>query len=599
MLPTVAPLPQFQPHHHLDHHYQRAYDALNGAYDLSETASLFRHDSLKSAYQSISRTRFQLPHPVQRTDSLDGSTNDPHATNTGEHALRRKTPNGTLAAGYDGTPGDRAIQPPATKHILVSSLDPGHLLPPHSNLSLDNWLQLASEQRTSSAHLQSFPPVFGKTQDLGRPGSNGLPPDQLFGNGTSWVRSVSNYPPPIDSVLSQTLRMQQPSQRYYLHPPSVPTVLPAALQPCLGPTAPVGTGPYGPYWPDGAYIPYRPAALRDSRFYPPSPLVTDHRLDPSLYNAGPHQPLGRSGVPPSGLPAVGLSWEQGPSGALDPEAVLQQKLQLQHAHLKYPLGVFSDPNALPYHARTSNVNANLLPHPSSGEASGWSEPQTNRGHQPSPPLSGAGSRTQNGEFKEKALSWAHGVYVDLLASLHYAQRNGSSKTGADGRSSKPSIFPKPPRQPGVDFSNQPNPGDLQRHHSYPSTRLDAQSQAPSGHPDSISSASGLPGNRPPSDRAGRGLVLAYRPSSDQAWNGFRPPRKASASVLSRLSAGQQNENQTLAVAASALEMLSTLCMESGWEWIDGILLGGCLAYGLGDYNKAMRWYSRIIVRDST
>jgi len=94
-------------------------------------------------------------------------------------------------------------------------------------------------------------------------------------------------------------------------------------------------------------------------------------------------------------------------------------------------------------------------------------------------------------------------------------------------------------------------------------------------------------------------VLAYRPSSDQAWNGFRPPRKASASALSRLSAGQQNENPTLAVAASALEMLSHLCMESGWEWVDGILLGGCLAYGLGDYHKAMRWYSRIIVRDST
>ncbi|KAJ6105098.1 hypothetical protein N7523_010172 [Penicillium sp. IBT 18751x] len=30
-----------------------------------------------------------------------------------------------------------------------------------------------------------------------------------------------------------------------------------------------------------------------------------------------------------------------------------------------------------------------------------------------------------------------------------------------------------------------------------------------------------------------------------------------------------------------------------------MLLGGCLAYGLGDYHKALRWYSRIIARDSS
>lgn len=67
----------------------------------------------------------------------------------------------------------------------------------------------------------------------------------------------------------------------------------------------------------------------------------------------------------------------------------------------------------------------------------------------------------------------------------------------------------------------------------------------------------------------------------------------------RLSFSATGENSTTANAMSALEMLSHLCMESGWEWIDGMLLGGCLAYGLGDYPKAMRWYSRIIARDAT
>jgi hypothetical protein len=50
-------------------------------------------------------------------------------------------------------------------------------------------------------------------------------------------------------------------------------------------------------------------------------------------------------------------------------------------------------------------------------------------------------------------------------------------------------------------------------------------------------------------------------------------------------------------AKEALEMLTTLCDQSGWCWIDGMLLGGCLAYGLEDYHKALDWYSKIIALD--
>jgi hypothetical protein len=76
-------------------------------------------------------------------------------------------------------------------------------------------------------------------------------------------------------------------------------------------------------------------------------------------------------------------------------------------------------------------------------------------------------------------------------------------------------------------------------------------------------------------------------------------RVAVSGPAPRFSFSATGENSTTANAISALEMLSHLCMESGWEWIDGMLLGGCLAYGLGDYHKAMRWYSRIIARDAT
>ena len=55
---------------------------------------------------------------------------------------------------------------------------------------------------------------------------------------------------------------------------------------------------------------------------------------------------------------------------------------------------------------------------------------------------------------------------------------------------------------------------------------------------------------------------------------------------------------TFAQALSALEMLTRLCVESGWRWIDGMLLAGCLAYGLGNFNDALGWYSRILEVDS-
>ncbi len=50
-------------------------------------------------------------------------------------------------------------------------------------------------------------------------------------------------------------------------------------------------------------------------------------------------------------------------------------------------------------------------------------------------------------------------------------------------------------------------------------------------------------------------------------------------------------------ATVALQVLSKLCQEANWLWVDGMLLGGCLAYGLGEYHKAWRWYSRVLAND--
>lgn len=555
MFPTVAPFPSVQPHHHLHHHYP-THDAMHQpVYDVNDPNFPVHHDPSKTPFNnSISRSRLQLPHPVQRLDARDPSGSSPNATAAGEHALRRKTPNGTLAAGYDGTPGDTSLQP-AAKHILVSPLESGQYLPAQAGLQPENWQQTPLDQSTSK-HV-NFPPVF--KNDAGTAIAAGEVVQDA--NGTSWVRPV-NYPPGIDSVLNQSLPLQA-HQRFVLHNGAyVPTVLPATLQQCVGPTASAGTGPFGPYWPDGVYIPYRPAAFRDSRFGSPNPNQPQPLFDIN-------QPVfNQPQVALNSRADSGFAW-----GQSSPAIPLQDPLLKSHFPPRHS-------DQLPYHAR-ANRSISSYSSPLNNEPMSWTSPPAGHVFQPPGPAVAA-----NTEFKEKILTWAHGVYVDLLATIHQARRNRISNGGADGQNRrflKPSIYPKPPRQPGLDFS-QNNASDIPRHNSYPSSQYDLQRQK-------LGLLANVSGRRPSLNQ----FPQAHRGSDTQTRDNGRFPGASTP----RLSGSLFDEGSPVSNAASALDMLSHLCMESRWEWIDGMLLGGCLAYGLGDYNKAMRWYSRIIARDST
>ncbi|KAL2808137.1 glycosyl transferase family 41-domain-containing protein [Aspergillus granulosus] len=547
MLPSVAPFPPVQPHHHLNRYHGTG--ALNTPYGLDSAyaATLPPYDlPSNNSFQSTFRTRLQYPQPVHRPD-----VHDPTPLNgVGEHALRRKTPNGTLAAGYDGTPGDLTIQLPATKHILVSQLEPGQVIPSQAGFLTDPW----------QPSMMNFPPMH--KSDPGR--ANATPEDLVQGfNGISWIRSLNNAPG-MDSVLNQSLPMQASQPRFYLHNGAyVPTVLPATLQQCVGPTASAGTGPYGPYWPDGAFIPYRPAAFREPRLNSQPPL--------QYYDAG-HKPF-NTGPTPSTYPELG-DWNQNTSRIFNHEGPVKNNFPPRHSDQK-PFDSTNNQRVLPFHTRNnsnSGSGAGFSSRPSGPEPhASWSGSSGNNGFQN--PAPATNSRVNNAEFKEKVLSWAHGVYVDLLASIHRARRNSASNATQDGpnRLTKPSIYPKPPRQPGLDFSNT-NPPEVTRHNSYPSGQNDRYERH------SISQFQ----QAPPSNHFVERLRHTGRLNS----------------ISGSFSNSPVNENTTLVNAASSLELLSHLCMESGWEWIDGMLLGGCLAYGLGDYNKAMRWYSRIIARDA-
>ncbi|KAE8412511.1 glycosyl transferase family 41-domain-containing protein [Aspergillus pseudocaelatus] len=589
MLPSVAPFPPVQPHHHMNHYHGA--DTVDGNYDFDTTpfaATLPHNDMNKPSFHSVPRTRLQY-HPVQRLDIHDTTGMGLNPKNPGEHALRRKTPNGTLAAGYDGTPGDTTIQPPASKHILVSPLESGQMVTPQTGFPMDTWSQLSLEQ-PSQAKPMNFPPVYKNESSR----TNTAPGEMIQGvNGASWVRSL-NYVPGIDSMLNQSLPMPGSQQRFYWHNGAyVPTVLPATLQPCLGPTASAGTGPYGPYWPDGVYIPYRPAAFREPRYNSPNPFAK--QVNPSalqFFDAG-QQPFNHNPVPPGSRTDLGSTWSATPLGIISHDPSVKNNFPPRHSDQK---AFDTSQRTLPYHPRPSNASSAFSSRQPGNEAyTPWSGASTGHGFQGTG--STANSRAANVEFKEKVLSWAHGVYVDLLASIHQARRNSISNAGGDPQSQrflKPSIYPKPPRQPGLDFS-QVNPPEVGRHNSYPSSQYDHRTKNIINHTLQTDSHSGFQTHQ----HRHRPSLHHFQQQSDmQMLDRLRHTGRFTVSAVSPFPpAPFGNENSPLANARTALDMLSPLCSESGWEWIDGMLLGGCLAYGLGDYPKAMRWYSRIIARD--
>ncbi|OJZ92559.1 glycosyltransferase family 41 protein [Aspergillus luchuensis CBS 106.47] len=590
MLPSVAPFPPVQPHHL---NYRHGADATNGPYDRNTSflTSLPRSDFGKGSFQSVARSRLQYPHPIQRLEVPDATGLVPSPKSAGEHALRRKTPNGTLAAGYDGTPGDTTLQP-ASKHLLVSPIDSGHLVPPHTGFPMETWQQANLDQSSAGKHL-NFPPVY--RNDSSR--TNAGPAELTQGvNGTSWVRSL-NYVPGMDSMLNQSLPMQPSQQRFYWHNGAyVPTVLPATLQPCVGPTASAGTGPYGPYWPDGVYIPYRPAAFRDVRFDSPTPFAKATNPPAlQLFDAG-QQAFSRGAISSGSHPDPGLAWNQAPAGMVNSELSMKNNFPRRHSEHKVA-GLSGGQRTLPYHTRQPNPTPGFSHQPAHETGASWSGPPSTQGPQLG---STASPQATNVEFKEKVLTWAHGVYVDLLASIHQARRNSISNAAAEGQSQrflKPSIYPKPPRQPGLDFSST-NALESSRHNNYTTGQYD--------HVQRNNTIGNIGQNDTASFQTGRRYERASLSQFPQAATDVQmldrlrhTGRFTASTATARFGAAPLNEGSITANAVSSLEMLSHLCAESGWEWIDGMLLGGCLAYGLGDYHKAMRWYTRIIARDAT
>ncbi|KAL1621722.1 hypothetical protein SLS56_009026 [Neofusicoccum ribis] len=172
----------------------------------------------------VSRDRLQqLPlqyaHPLQRTNSypLRGSPKEGYAkSERSENMLRRKTPNGILAAAYDGTASvEQTEKPHAMKHILLPVT-------------------------TADGAVQQPSIPYGPTQELPlrtpsmiQQGSHNQIQQRMMPE--NWDLSQFNFDPP------------NMGQHYG-------GAMQPAMQAALGPTVSNETGLYGPYWPDGTLV---------------------------------------------------------------------------------------------------------------------------------------------------------------------------------------------------------------------------------------------------------------------------------------------------------------------------------------------------------
>lgn len=489
-----------------------------------------------------------------------------------ENLLRRKTPQGTLAAAYDATPVGWTARP--AKQILLPVLPSDG-----QHVQLDQGPRWQNIDAQGNQSWEGTLALRGADINVG----SGCVNSTMWANNQISVNDslnpyVRDFPPQQDQVVLPVDNLFTGVSPYGFQPLYNPITAPTASCEDIDGFMHVGhfngvprdSNFYGHYgaWGDGSVMPSQ---------LPQAPVYQMN----NLYN--PIQQLDGASIWPPQIPSgdsvsaptfpqdmVSLYNLVPPTGT--PEA------QLQHLQIDSPSHMIYQ-NRVVSHSR------------------------------------------------DKVLAWAHGVYVELLVSIQ-AQPNGRVQSGDRTRghsgSTKPGLYPRPPIQPRISgwrsngFRPQPSlneqyrglssdkgdkdrckrmrlgPGREQHHPHIGTSSSHSQSlfRSNDGHPfsrdDGVAIYDGC-------DDVGGGnfefwnggdqylvkkqLVDCYSTSASHhpsSGVGSFPTNIPSYSNPGYM-ADQQPSSPTQA-ALVALEMLNGLCADSGWTWLDGMLLGGCLAY---------------------
>ncbi|KAI5359019.1 Putative tetratricopeptide-like helical domain superfamily, O-GlcNAc transferase [Septoria linicola] len=521
--------------------------------------------------------RYALPiHHAQRSENGNSPFAYGEAAPRAESTLRRKTPNGTLNAGYDGS-GDELIQPHKHQLLPLSEGNTPRLHSGHNMSEKRTFLQHQHQQQQQNAGLRSWhaSPIV-----------------------PSWPQPApfappQNHFPVMDSMLHQMPAHHNTMQPY--HGQTVPSVVQPSFQ-YLGPTASggQGSGPYGPYWHDGTFVPYRPAAIRDPRFYQHHSLPNYHGSLPSsqhAYQSNMWQQQHQQSNQSLWTPAAGLNPFAPPPPHFTPARTL-------------PLGVG--------YANTAHIqgDSNRL---------GMAMHAPNDRNMQGLPISNNSSLAPDARRREETFQWALQHYRDLLAFIHHTRRQQQQTRQAHGQQQiplRPSFYPKPPKpsasgpsalaassRDAIDSSHQGDDGGpplRSAHNEDTSDSLEDDSSTPRARSPSAQDPDMR--ERRPSDnprRASHDQFEKYLPDPGVATQvDVARSRILRRSTGSSISAAGASDDLPPFRATIALNQITEACRATEWQWTDGIHLGGCLAYALGDYKKALRWFRRVLENDS-
>lgn len=459
-----------------------------------------------------------------------------------EHSLRRKTPSGTIDNGYDGS--HLVSGPPPLKQMALpasSEIFPTAVVDRSSGPSMGAYHR--------PIHTGSWPYAMTRPLPKMNPDMGALhtPPSA---NGGGWAMGFPNAAQATGSLAGMPRPQMIPQQSYQTA---------AGYHPYMGP------GPQGmlntPVFSPGGYE--QAGSWREpsmTEYQASVPLANGYTTQNAVVDSAfmPTQSTTHHGFPNSGL------------GQAHPFRLPLSSLPIDDGFSRY------GHNHPGYNPPLQSLQSLSLNSPASNF-----------------------SRVANGEagspaqFKERALQHAHKAYNDLLAYLGHIKKAHHSRSGSGSKSlTKMVVYPKPPRTLATAESH------IKAYQSYddaPSTRSIVQA-----HQDSIREFMGL--NQP-----GPRYHLAAGHAHDGAL-GHNPTIAAEIRGHPNPHLGLYHGKQYLSypevclsppmVAKASLATLSTLCEQSGWKWVDGMLLGGCLHYGLEQYEKALEWFRRIVSLDA-
>ena len=183
-------------------------------------------------------------------------------------------------------------------------------------------------------------------------------------------------------------------------------------------------------------------------------------------------------------------------------------------------------------------------------------------------------------FREKALIFAHRSYLNLLAHAQSSKKRLPTRGEGNNyrTTSRFSLYPKPPKPPAAFRNNQVSNVDAYSHNSAYRGSLGTENSY------------GLTHDVYP----GLDLVThrGLRPvDSQQSW---QTPVEVPADTGFRIIGGQKPSDN----AETASGILTALCDQSGLPWINGLLLLGCLHYGLERFEDARKAFSKVVDHDT-